>query len=67
MILVGVEYGDAAGVPLRQRRRAVASDETPAMSLVSVLLDGMIGLVSEPVRCTIAFLAFTPLTAHAVQ
>lgn len=50
LVLAGVEYGDALGVPLRQRRHIAERDKATAMSLVGALLEGAVGLLSEPVR-----------------
>ena len=50
-MVLGVEHGDASGVPLRQRRHAAGRGEPPAMGIIGVLLNGIIGIVSEPVRC----------------
>jgi len=49
--MLGVERGDASGVPLRQRRHAARQSEGQAVSIISVLLTGVIGIVSEPARC----------------
>jgi hypothetical protein len=49
--MLGVERGDASGVPLRQRRHAARHSEGQTVSIISVLLTGVIGIVSEPARC----------------
>lgn len=51
LALLGVEQVDASGLPLRQRRRVGQGDENPAASLIAVLLNSLVGLMSEPVRC----------------
>ena len=49
-MVLGVEHSDASGVPLRQRRSIQGRDLQPAQSIIAALLDGIVGIVSEPVR-----------------
>lgn len=49
-MIVGVERSDASGVPLRQRRHLIGRPEEPTMGMIGVLLNGIVGIVSEPVR-----------------
>ena len=47
---MGVERSDASGVPLRQRRHLIGRPEQPGAGMIGVLLNGIIGIVSEPAR-----------------
>ena len=47
---MGVERSDASGVPLRQRRHLIGRPEQPSMGMIGVLLNGIVGIVSEPAR-----------------
>lgn len=50
LVIMGVERSDASGVPLRQRRHLIGRPEQPSIGMIGVLLNGIIGIVSEPAR-----------------
>lgn len=55
LVILGVERSDASGVPLRQRRHLIGRPEEPTTDMIGVLLNGLIGIVSEPARSASKF------------